>query len=405
MSLALGLGRERSVATDAYALGRHEPRLALKPTSAEEAAEVLRAASRDQLAVVLWGGGTRLRGTLSARSYDVALDLSSLDRVLEFDPEDLTVTAQCGITLAALAATLGARGQELPLESPHVERATLGGTLAWNGSGPRRRRFGAPVDRVLGARFALGDGTLARAGGKVVKNVAGHPVHRLLCGSRGGLGALLEVSLKLLPAPETRVALVYGMKDWQVTEAARWKTLPRLELSFLTIIGSGAASALPELARTGAPFSVVIGIEEDPAWAAEQEEHLVAALGVPAARLEGTAVASLTQALCDAEEQQGQHLTLTSAHLTPLALAPFLTRREASRLVLHAPAGRLHWYPEDQVTTSLVLELHQAGFRVIGKSGPVSYQEPIAPESAIAPLRERIRRALDPAGVLSAAAF
>src|SRR5207253_1209827 len=83
----------------------------------------------------------------------------------EYEPEDLTVTAECGVTLATLRATLAARGQELPLEAPGAGRTTLGGTLAANASGPRRLRFGAPRARVLGARFVLGDGTLARSGG------------------------------------------------------------------------------------------------------------------------------------------------------------------------------------------------------------------------------------------------
>jgi len=203
--------------------------------------------------------------------------------------------------------------------------------------------------------------------------------------------------------PETRVALVYGSKDWEVAEAARWKTLPRLEPSFLTVLGSKAAERLPESARVDSPFVVIAGVEEDQKYGAEQEKHVVAALGAPAARLEGAAVIALTQALCDAEHQDGAHLTLTSAHLTPAALAPFLKRRESSRLVCHAPAGRLHWYPEDEVATSLVLALHEAGYRVIEKTGPVGFQDPISPQSAVAPLRERIQRALDPAGVLSAA--
>lgn len=405
MSLALGIGRERAVAPEAYALGAHEPRLALKPTLAEEAAEALRAAAAEKLAVVLWGGGTRLRRTLPAHGYDVALDLSGLDRILEFESEDLTVTAECGVTLATLAATLAARGKELPLESPHAERATLGGTLAWNGSGARRRRFGAPVDRILGARFALSDGTLARAGGKVVKNVAGHAVHRLLCGSRGGLAAILEASLKLLPGPETRVALIYAMKGWQVAEAARWKDLPRLEPAFVSVLGAAAAATLPESARVDAPFIGLVGIEEDRSWAAEQEQRVIAAFGAPAVRLEGEAVVALTQALADAEDQDGAHLTFTSAHLTPAPLAPFLDRPEARRLVYHAPAGRLHWFPAEAVATTLALEMHGAGFTVTGRTGPVAFQQPIPPEAAIAALRERVKHALDPAGALSAAQF
>ncbi|TMQ68810.1 MAG: FAD-binding oxidoreductase [Candidatus Eisenbacteria bacterium] len=403
MSLALGLGRERAVTVAGYAIGLQVPRVALRPATPEEAAEALRAAAADRLAVVLWGGGTRLRRASPARGYDVALDLGALDRVLEYEPEDLTVTAQCGVTLATLAATLGARGQELPLESPRANDATLGGTLAWNGSGPRRRRFGAPVDRILGARFALSDGTLARAGGKVVKNVAGHPVHRLLCGSRGGLAAIVEASLKLLPAPETRVALVYGLKDWEVADAARWKPLPRLEPSFVTVLGATAARALPAAARVEAPFVAAIGIEEERRWGAEQERAIVAVLGAPTARVEGDAVVALAQALADAEDQDGARLTLTSAHLTPAALAPFVERADAARLVLHAPAGRLHWFPADENATTLALDLHQAGFRVIDTRGPLTFQAPIPPEVAITPLRARIKDGMDPAGILSGA--
>jgi FAD/FMN-containing dehydrogenase len=238
----------------------------------------------------------------------------------------------------------------------------------------------------------------------VVKNVAGHAVHRLLCGSRGGLAAILEASLKLLPGPETRIALVFAMKDWELAEERRWRALPRLEPSFVTVLGARAAAALPEPVRIDAPFVAVVGIEEDHRWAAEQENAVAAALGPPALRLEGGEVGALLQSLADAEDQDGARLTLTSAHLTPTALGPFLARPEASRLVLHAPAGRLHWFPADEVATSLVLELHHAGFRVIETRGPVGYQEPIAPQAALAPLRERIQRALDPAGRLSPAA-
>src|SRR5258706_10518793 len=141
----------------------------------------------------------------------------------------MPIPAECGITIAALRAALAARDQELPLEGGLAPRATLGGVLACNASGARRLRLGAPYDRLMGARFALGDGTIARSGGKVVKNVAGYAIHRLLCGSRGGLGVLLEASLKLVPAAESRVALEYDVDLAAIGDAARWSTIPRLE--------------------------------------------------------------------------------------------------------------------------------------------------------------------------------
>jgi FAD/FMN-containing dehydrogenase len=401
VSPALGLGGERAVDPRAYALGPFEPKLALRPANAEEVAEALAAAARERFKVVPWGGATRLRRSLPAQGYDVALDLSGLARIVEYDPEDLTLTAECGATLASLRSALAAKGQELPLESPDAARATLGGTLAWNGSGPRRLRLGAPADRILGARFALTGGTLARTGGKVVKNVAGFAVHRLLCGSRGGLAVILEASLKLLPAPARRVALTYGMTRWQVAGAARWAGLPRLEPAFVSVLGNAAAAGLPANARVDAPFVAVIGLEDDAAWVAEQEARIAAALGAPAARVEGEEVIALAQTLADAEHGAMPSLTFTSAHHTPAGLAPLLDSPGAERLVFHAPAGRLHWFPGDEDASRLARVGLAAGYTLIGSAGRVPFEAPIPPEAAVTALRERLRLALDPATALS----
>ena len=402
MSATLGLHAERGVDPARYALGGVAPRWAIKPSSVEEAAEALRAASRDGFQILPWGGGTRLGRSAPTGGYDVALDLTGLDRILEYVPEDFTLTAQCGATLASLRAALAARGQELPLESPHAARATLGGTLAVNGSGPRRLRFGSPSDRLLGARFVLGDGTPARSGGKVVKNVAGLAVHRLLCGSRGRLAVILEASLKLAPVPERRVTLVYGAAVWQLAEASRWSALPRLEPSYLTVLGQAAARARPGPAWPDAPFVVAVGLEDDTEWVTEQETRVAAALGAPALRLEGDDAAALTQALADAQEGEGSRLVFTSAHKTPAGLATFFERAGAERLVSHAAAGRLHWFldPGDD-PSALVRELREAGYVLIDR-GRVSLEPPMAPEVAIQDLRERLRLALDPAHALAA---
>src|SRR5258705_7094373 len=168
-STTLGLDSGRSAEPARYGAPGRAPRLALRPASRDEVAEALRAAARDGLTVVPFGGPADAALAADLPSFDLALDLSALDRVVEYEPEDLTVTAECGVTLATLRATLAARGQELPLESPGGGRTTLGGALAANASGARRLRFGAPRDRVLGARFVLGDGPLARSGGTVLQ--------------------------------------------------------------------------------------------------------------------------------------------------------------------------------------------------------------------------------------------
>src|SRR4029077_13862018 len=123
-------------------------------------------------------------------------------------PEDLTVTVRGGMPFAALRAALAARGQFLPLDPPHVARgATVGGIIAANSNGFGRYRYGSVRDLVLGVRAALPDGTSARAGGRVVKNVAGYDLNKLFIGSLGTLGVVVEATFKILPLPPvTRAA-------------------------------------------------------------------------------------------------------------------------------------------------------------------------------------------------------
>jgi FAD/FMN-containing dehydrogenase len=333
--------------------------------------------------------------------YDLALDLSALDGMIEYDPEDLTLTAECGIPLATLRATLAARRQELPLEAAHAGRATLGGVLAADASGPRRLRFGAPHDRVVGARFVLADGTLARSGGKVVKNVAGYGTHRMLCGSHGALAVIVEASLKLMPAPETRVALCHDLDAAALADPGRWAWLPRLEPAFATVIGAGAAERLPPPARGAAPFTLVLGLEEDRAWVAEQEARIAAAIGAPRARIEGEAVVALAQALADLEEQDGPRLSFTTASTTPAALAAVEPAGARARLVFHAPAGRLHVFPDAAGMTPIAEALGARGFTLRSSRGLDADAAPPVSRAGVLALRARLRGALDPHGTFA----
>src|SRR5204862_1115924 len=196
-----------------------------------------------------------------------------------------------GVTLERLRETLAARGQELPLEGGRAARATLGGTLAANASGARRFRFGAPRDRILGARFALGDGTLVRTGGKVVKNVAGYGIHRMLCGSRGGLAVIVEASLKLAPAPLARRVLLYDLPAAGFADAPRWAGFARLEPAALSIVGPDAARSLAGAGAIAGHLAVV-SLEDDPPWIEQQTAAAVTALGAPRSRLEGAEAAA-----------------------------------------------------------------------------------------------------------------
>jgi glycolate oxidase FAD binding subunit len=392
---ALGLDSARSLDPARYGAPDRTPRLALRPASREEVAGALRAAARDQLTVIPFGGPPEPSRFPELPPFDLALDLSALDRVVEYEPEDLSVTAECGVTLATLRATLAARGQELPLESPGGGRTTLGGALGANASGARRLRLGAPRDRIMGARFALGDGTLARSGGKVVKNVAGYALHRMLCGSRGGLAIVLEASLKLMPQPARREALLYTATAEQLREGARWAEFPRLEPAALTVLG-GNATRLDGAA--GDRYSVIVGFEDDAAWVDEQAARAIARLGAPDSRRGGAEVESLWQQLADAEEIAAPRLTFTTAHNTPAALAPVLDSAACEGFVFHAPAGRLHLFPRDGAAQKEVERLATHGFTLIAARGAGTIEPLIPPQQAVLDLRTRIRAELDPGG-------
>jgi len=377
-----------------YALGGVAPAAARRPAGADEAAAIVRACSEHGLGLVPWGGGVTLAHERAPGRYDLALDLSALDRVTIFEPDDFTVTAECGVTLDALRAALAAHGQELPLEGAAPARATLGGVLAANASGPRRLRFGSPRDRVLGARFVTGDGVLARTGGRVVKNVAGHAVHRLLVGSRGGLGVLLEASLKLLPAPPARACLVHGLDAMALADAARWRGFARREPTALTVLAGTGAAAAPF--ATGASFTVVTGWEGDPAWVDACVEWTIARLGRPASLHRDRDAEPIVQALADAAEAPATRLTLASAHNSPTAIAALPA---ATALVFHAPAGRLEITPRPGGEAALLEALMSRGFEPIDVRG-LALELP-APSTRVRALRAQLAAALDPRGVMA----
>lgn len=192
-----------------------EAAVRVSPQSVEELAQVMRAAQVAGSAIAFLGGGTALDQGYPAERVDAVFSTERLTNVLEHAAEDMTVTVHAGITLAALQRVLKDRKQRLALDAPLAERATIGGLIATNGSGPGRTRYGTLRDLVLGASFVRADGTLVRGGGKVVKNVAGFDVPKLLIGSLGSLGCIATVTLRLHPLPEraASVALACPSSD------------------------------------------------------------------------------------------------------------------------------------------------------------------------------------------------
>ncbi|MFE7226502.1 FAD-binding oxidoreductase [Nocardioides sp. NPDC057577] len=182
------------------------------PTSTAEVAEVMRAAAAAGESVVPTGAGTKLSWGNPPTSADILLDLSALDRVSEHASGDLIATAGAGTPLARLKEHVAAADQRLALDET-VPGATVGGALATNTSGPLRMLAGTMRDLLIGVTMVRADGVVAKAGGKVVKNVAGYDVGKLLVGSYGTLAVVTEATFRLHPVPQTRRWVSVAARD------------------------------------------------------------------------------------------------------------------------------------------------------------------------------------------------
>ena len=184
------------------------PRVVVEPPTAEAVGSVLEWASRDKLCVLVRGSGTKLGWGATPRQIDLALSTARLNAVIAHRHGDLTATIQAGAKLVDVNRVLAQHRQWIPLDPPASDRATIGGIVATNDSGPRRHRYGAPRDLIIGVELARADGRLAKGGGIVVKNVAGYDLPRLLTGSFGSLGVIVTATFKLYPLTEASRTLV-----------------------------------------------------------------------------------------------------------------------------------------------------------------------------------------------------
>lgn len=207
------------------------------------------------------------------------LDVRAYRGIVSYDPAELVITARAGTPLAEIEAALAERGQILPFEPPHFgPGATLGGCIAAGLAGPRRPHVGAPRDFVLGAVVMNGQGQVLHFGGQVMKNVAGYDVSRVLAGSLGTLGVLLELSIKVLPCPVAERTLRFEMPQAQaIDQLNRWGGQP------LPLMGSvwhngvlsvrlGGAAAAVDAARTTMGGEPVDAIEAHDFWQALREQ-------------------------------------------------------------------------------------------------------------------------------------
>ncbi|MCY3844285.1 MAG: FAD-binding oxidoreductase [Acidobacteria bacterium] len=380
------------------------PRLVAEPVTPEGLAESLAWATSEGLRVLVAGGRTKLDWGAASGPIDLLLSTARLDRVVEHRHGDLTATVEAGATLSAVNAALAAHGQRLPWDPPWPDRATVGGIVATNDSGPRRHGHGAPRDSIIGVTVARADGRVARAGGIVVKNVAGYDLSRLLTGSFGCLGVILTATFKLAPAPPASRTLEV--------------TVDSLEQAASVAADLAAAPLTPTaLEVSSPPVRLLARFESVEASVSEQVEA--------ARTLVGTCGSAATHAGADEQAVWDRHAahwyapgTLVKLATVPAELFPtlvWLRGRAADAGVELAAAGRAGLGVVDlrldgplEAQAAVVAELRARlplgrGSAVIRRGEPELRRQVGAwgPIGDALPVMQAIKRRFDPEGTLN----
>jgi len=206
-------------ATEVDAVEGVEPEFVVEPSSVEEVSGVMKLAAREGLAVAPRGGGTKMHIGDPPRRLDLIVSTARMNEVLEHTPGDQIVRLQAGVKLEDLQKYVSSSDQMLAIDPPE-SGATVGGIVAANSSGPRRYRYGTIRDLIIGITVVLHDGTVANAGSKVVKNVAGYDLSKLFTGSLGTLGIIATANFRLHPRPEASRTVAVEVTEPQQAQAA-----------------------------------------------------------------------------------------------------------------------------------------------------------------------------------------
>ncbi len=313
-----------------------------RPKSVPEVGELVRGAGEADRAIYPFGGRTQLEFGLPPCKPGIGVDLRGLDGVVDYPARDMTVTVQAGITLARLQALLARERQRLPVDVPLAERATLGGALATNTSGPRRYGFGTLRDYVIGIRAVNGAGQEFKAGGRVVKNVAGYDLCKLLIGSLGTLGIITQVTLKLTPRPEEQAFLLVGCQTAAIASLLDCVHASRTRPVCVDLLNRAALQEMPVPDVPAAGWLLAIAFEDN-AQAVEwqlQQLHRELSSGEcgPVSVVRGQPVEQLWKALTEFQLAPRAHLAF-KANLLPRLVAEFCSKAGEAGMALQAHAG------------------------------------------------------------------
>jgi len=392
----------------------------LSPQTEAECADVIRAARQDAQRLEIRGAGTK-NGLGRPMDVDAVLSTAALSGIISYNPAEMVMTAQAGATLASIEAALAEHRHMLAFEPPDLRglfgaqgEPTVGGLFACNLSGPRRFQAGAARDHLLGVRFVNGSGETIQAGGRVMKNVTGLDLVKLMAGSFGTLGLMTELTFKVLPRPFTEASLVlFGLDDRSGALAMAHAMTLSMEVSGAAYIPESCryrflGSALPEGAAT------VLRLEGQAFSVAERMAKLKAAFAKTASA-SVLAVEPSAALWRDIRDVRPFHADGRNKPVWKVSVAPAAGHQLLSALRMQTGVdgyydwqGGLLWLrmesgPEADLVRSAVKQAgggHATLMRATDiERAIVAVFEPEAP--AIALLSERIRRSMDPAGLFN----
>lgn len=331
------------------------------PTSQAELARWLeRNAAGARRAVVPVGGRTALGVGYPGADSAVTISLSQLTQVIDYPARDMTVTVEAGIRIDELNRLLAAEGQRLAVDIPQPERATIGGAVATNVSGPRRYGLGTLRDYVIGISAIDARGRAFKAGGRVVKNVAGYDLCKLLVGSLGTLAVVTQVTLKLKPLPECSALYWLPVPDLATADRlCAGLVTSRARPVAIELLSPAAARSIAQQTHLTAPvatFVLLIGVEGAQREVDWQIETLTAELSSPDSRLArtltGADAANVWGALTEYQIPTEEAASF-KVNLLPSRLTAFVEQATAlgAAIQAHAASGIVHGHLPERVAT------------------------------------------------------
>jgi glycolate oxidase FAD binding subunit len=398
-------------ATPEDAVDGAQPSFVAEPGSVEETSELLRFAAEEGLAVSPRGGGTKSSLGNPPRALDLVLSTARMNEVIEHVPGDQVVRVQAGIKLQDLQERLAGSDQMLGLDPVEKDAgATVGGVVAANSSGPRRHRYGTIRDLIIGITVVLSDGTVAKAGGKVVKNVAGYDLSKLFTGSLGTLGVIAECNFRLHPRPETArtVAVVLGSAQ-AAGEAAQAVLHAQLVPSAVELHWSEDEKHLTVL---------IEGIEPGVEAQSDTASYLLRGFGEVRTLTDEEAGSLGPLAPPGTENEVAVKISAPPSELTGVldsALGACSRRGVAPRITGHAGIGVTYVAlsgRDEEAHIQIVEELREIwtrrGGSVVVRSAPPAFKERVeawGPLGSRLELTRRVKQKFDPRGIMNPGRF